>query len=289
MRLPRPLRLLAALTATGGVALGVMLLGQVAAHAPQVDESVVVRADDASRSQQRPPAPAPTPAVTPSDAAPIDPSELDPKQPDPNQSDPAPESSPPALTAAERADREAGVLDREVPAAGSGELIIVSGDDDAPREAERTVEVRVEVEEGLAIDAEAFGDFVMTTLNDPRGWGHQGDLVFARTDGEADMRVVLASPELTDLMCAPLRTVGEYSCGREGHAVLNAVRWSSATDAFLAETTITDYRHYLVTHEVGHLLGHQHRDCPAAGEVAHVMQQQTISLQGCHPNGWVAP
>ncbi|QOR72612.1 DUF3152 domain-containing protein [Ruania alkalisoli] len=269
----------------GVVALGVMLMAQVAAHAPQMDQPVVIRADDASRSQQRPPAPAPAPTLAgpSSDGVPIDPA-----QPDPIQPDPVPET-PPALTAAERADREAGVLDREVPAAGSGELIIVSGADDAPQEAERTIDVRVEVEEGLAIDAEVFGDFVMTTLNDPRGWGHQGDLVFARTDGEADMRVVLASPELTDRMCAPLRTVGEYSCGREGHAVLNAVRWANATDAFLAEATITDYRHYLVTHEVGHLLGHQHRDCPAAGDVAHVMQQQTISLQGCQPNGWVAP
>lgn len=194
----------------------------------------------------------------------------------------------PTRSPAQRADARAGVRDRDVPEAGEGTLRIVPGAQDAP-DAEEVLEVRVEVEDGLPVDARAFATFVMDTLNDPRGWGHDGSVAFARTDGDADLRVVLASPDQVDQMCAPLQTAGLYSCGRYGHAALNAVRYAQGTEDFLADGSITAYRQYVITHEVGHLLGHQHRPCPGEGELAPVMQQQTISLDGCRPNPWPAP
>jgi len=142
------------------------------------------------------------------------------------------------------------------------------------------------VEAGLDIDPVAFAATVMATLNDPRGWGADGSVSFARTDGEAQVRVVLASPDTVDDMCAPLNTRGIYSCGRYGHAALNHTRWVSGADEF---TDMTQYRQYLVNHEVGHLLGRQHVQCPAAGQVAPIMQQQTISVAPCLPNGWPFP
>lgn len=196
----------------------------------------------------------------------------------------------PTLSPAQRADRRAGVLDRDIPDSASGDLEIVPGHSRAPHpNADQVRTVRVEVEEGLPIDGEVFAQFVMNTLNDDRSWGHDGSLSFARTDDDADIRVVLASPDLVDQMCAPLRTVGEYSCGRYGHAALNAMRYAQATEEFLAGGSVTAYREYVVNHEVGHLLGHPHRACPGAGEVAPVMQQQTITLDGCTPNAWPAP
>ncbi|UFU03944.1 DUF3152 domain-containing protein [Ruania suaedae] len=278
---PRAFAVLAAVVLT---AIAVVLAGGQHAAGPQLSGGAVDRSSESSRGAARPPSVGP-PRVA--DAGPELLADAGAAAPSPSPT--ATPSPTPTLTAREEADLAAGVLDREVPASASGELTVVPGEVEAPQEAQRTITVRVEVEEGLAIDGEVFGEFVITTLNDPRGWGHDGSVTFARTDGEAEMRVVLASPDLTDRMCLPLRTVGEYSCGRDGHAVLNAVRWAEATEAFLAEASITDYRHYLVTHEVGHLLGYQHRDCAGAGERAHVMQQQTISLQGCRPNGWVAP
>ena len=46
----------------------------------------------------------------------------------------------------------------------------------------------------------------MATLNDPRSWGRGRSTSFARTDGDAEMRVLLASPKTVDALCAPLRT-----------------------------------------------------------------------------------
>lgn len=212
--------------------------------------------------------PAPTPAPTPTQAPP----------PDPNAVDAA------GLTAA---DRAAGLTSRAVPTSGAGELVVVPGSAEAPNPgAARVVRVRVEVESGLDIDPALFAATVLATLNDPRGWGADGSVSFAWTDGDADVRVVLASPDKVDEMCAPLDTVGRYSCGRNGHAALNHTRWVDGTDEF---SDRTQYRQYLVNHEVGHLLGHRHVECPADGAVAPVMQQQTVGVAPCVPNGWPFP
>lgn len=183
-------------------------------------------------------------------------------------------------------DVAAGLLSLAVPASAGGDLIVVPGSEPAPLP-ERTVRtVRVEVEAGLEVDGPLFAGMVMDTLNDPRSWGAEGEVTFARTDGDADLRVVLASPQKIDEMCAPLETRGIYSCGAYGHAALNHMRWVQGTDEF---TDLTQYRQYLVNHEVGHLLDRRHEDCPGAGQVAPVMQQQTIRVAPCLPNAWPYP
>ena len=134
---------------------------------------------------------------------------------------------PPGLTAQ---DVAAGLLvGGRARGRGAGTFVVVPGTDPGPGTgAVRTV--RVEVEDGLAVDGAAFAATVMATLNDPRGWGADGSLSFARTDGDAELRVVLASPTTVDALCAPLRTGGEVSCGRAGTRSLNLRRWVQATD-----------------------------------------------------------
>lgn len=195
--------------------------------------------------------------------------------------------TPPVDDGLMASDRAAGLLSAEVPASATGTLVVVPGASEAPVPERPVQTVRVEVEEGLPVDGEVFARTVLEILNDPRGWGADGSVSFARTDAEdADLRVALASPALTDQMCAPLETVGLYSCGAYGYAVLNFLRWSTATEEFADRT---QYREYLVNHEVGHLLGHGHEDCPGEGEVAPLMQQQTVVVAPCVPNGWPFP
>ncbi|WP_307858161.1 DUF3152 domain-containing protein [Cellulomonas fulva] len=211
--------------------------------------------------------PAPTPAPTPT---------LAPSAP------PAPTPTPTGLP---RQDRDAGLLSDDVPESASGDLVVVPGSDPGPGTG-AVHSVRVEVEDGLDVDAEVFADFVMSTLNDPRGWGADGSLSFARTDEPAEIRVVLASPDLTDAMCAPLLTRGEVSCGRGGHATINFRRWVEAIPEYGNDRW--SYRRYVVNHEVGHLLGHPHEQCPGAGELAPVMHQQSYGVAPCVPNPWPA-
>ena len=190
---------------------------------------------------------------------------------------------PPGLTAQ---DVAAGLLSPEVVEAAAGTFSAVPGTDPGPGTgAVRTV--RVEVEDGLLVDGPAFAATVMATLNDARGWGADGSVSFARTDGDAELRVILASPATVDDLCAPLDTGGEVSCGTNGRAVLNLRRWVRATQEYGADKS--GYRQYLVNHEVGHLLGHRHERCPGAGQPAPLMQQQSYKAAPCTPNPWPFP
>ena len=139
----------------------------------------------------------------------------------------------------------------------------------------------VEVEGSLRVDRTAFARRVTAILRDRRSWGE----AFQRVgSGPVDLRVTLASPGLTDYLCAPLLTNGIFSCAQGGRAVLNAERWLHGAAAY--GNDLRRYRIYMVNHEVGHLLGRGHASCPAAGARAPVMMQQTKGVAPCRPNAW---
>jgi Protein of unknown function (DUF3152) len=199
---------------------------------------------------------------------------------------PPPTPTTPDPDAPTAADQQAGILRRTVPPAGGGEFDVAPGAVPAPGAGEvRTV--RVEVERGLPVDRDVFAAFVLTTLNDPRGWGHAGTMSFARTDGDAAITVVLASPDTSGELCGDVEGGGMLSCRNGSRAVLTFQRWVGGTDEYAGN--LTGYRQYVVNHEVGHALGHGHELCPGPGQPAPVMQQQTLGLNGCTQNSWPYP
>lgn len=152
---------------------------------------------------------------------------------------------------------------------------------------------KVEVEEGLAPGLRGYGaDFaavVARTLGDPRGWGHGGRMSFQRvSSGRVSFTVTLAGPATTDRLCRPLQTRGIFSCyDSRGRAVINAMRWRDGARTYRGH--LAEYRQYVISHEVGHALGHGHvTGCRADGR-AHTMLQQTKSLFGCTRNAWPYP
>lgn len=180
----------------------------------------------------------------------------------------------------------------EMPSAGSGVFTVATGIAAAPDAGRRVVTVLVRTEDGIPVEASAFADEVMRILNDPRGWGAVDAVSFARTDvdAEAEIVITLASPATTDELCGELPTNGYTSCGRGRPVNINGDRWVEGAAAFMnAGGTIEEYRAYVINHEVGHSLSHPHEQCPAPGQLAPIMLQQTLTVGSCVPNGWPRP
>lgn len=171
---------------------------------------------------------------------------------------------------------------------------------DPGRAGVRTVTYVVEVEDGTDTSSfgggDAFASMVDATLADPRSWTAETDdpVVFRHVSvsdaGAPDLRIRLTTPETTRTLCGGeirLETScfvgggdasGEMSgAAGEGRVIINLARWVRGALPFQGD--VGSYRQYVVNHEVGHGLGHAaHRPCPADGDLAPVMMQQTLSL-----------
>ena len=151
----------------------------------------------------------------------------------------------------------------------------------------------VEVEDGIGMDGPTFAAAVEATLGDPRSWGHDGAMSFQRVGaaeaaaGDYDFKVSLISPGSMETYCPGVGTGGYTSCRYGERAVINLARWETAVPDYAGD--VATYRQYVVNHEVGHALGNGHQQCPGPGQLAPVMQQQTLGLQGCAKNAWPYP
>lgn len=148
-----------------------------------------------------------------------------------------------------------------------------------------TYTVSVEAATGLDVDETAA--LVEETLSDPRGWASEG-VGFEQVDEGAAFNLVIATPDTVDQLCLPLQTEGKFSCANHGRVTINVDRWLNSTPDWPIES-VRDYQHMVINHEIGHIMGLEHVGCPGFWEMAPVMMQQTISLDGCVATPWVNP
>lgn len=142
------------------------------------------------------------------------------------------------------------------------------------------------IERTLSDRAAEFSAKVDAVLGDARGWNNAG-LTLVRVNEGADVTVLLAKPSTVDKLCAPLNTGGVLSCTARRRAVLNFYRWTRGAASWPDD--LDGYRGYLINHEVGHLLGARHVRCPAPGQPAPVMMQQTKRVTPCVPSNTPRP
>ncbi|WP_236829760.1 DUF3152 domain-containing protein [Blastococcus sp. KM273128] len=148
--------------------------------------------------------------------------------------------------------------------------------------AERTVTYTVSTRGAVSGDLGHFTDVARDALTDPRGWSLGGTVAFQQVASGSDFDLVLAAPSV--IAAASPGCSAQWSC-RVGRSVyINDERWRLGTASW--PHGIDTYQRYVINHEVGHWVGIGHTDCPSAGRTAWVMQQQSISLQGCHANVW---
>ena len=141
------------------------------------------------------------------------------------------------------------------------------------------------VEDGIGIEPARAAEEVAGILADERGWRTTDAASFEHVadPATAEFTISIASPPLVDELCLPARTNGRWSCRVGEDVVLNSDRWLHRTPTY-GDTSV--YRAYMINHEVGHLLGHDHERCGGEGLAAPVMLQQSIDLGGCLPNAW---
>lgn len=135
----------------------------------------------------------------------------------------------------------------------------------------------------VSSDLATFSAEANQTLNDPRGWARLG-VSFKEIPSGGQFSLLLTSPSVLGSVpgCG-----AEWSCRSGTSVMINDTRWTNASTSWnQAGGNLRDYRHMVVNHEVGHWLGHGHLHCSAAGALAPIMQQQSISLEGCTFNPW---
>lgn len=134
-----------------------------------------------------------------------------------------------------------------------------------------------------AIDKNYHSEFhflVSVYLNDPDGWNSKG-YSFESVENNPDVLICLATPSMIEKACGLPRNL---SCAimRGDKMYLNSNRWFNGSKE--SGLDLENYRQYMVSHEIGHILGFDHKSCPCPGCLAPIMMQQTLGIGKCIPN-----
>lgn len=149
----------------------------------------------------------------------------------------------------------------------------------------RTIFYNVTTRGTITADFAEFKTLANQTLNDSRGWARLG-ITFQQVSSGGSFTLVLSEASQVPTF-APTVCSADWSCQVGNYVIINQNKWLDASDAWNAGGgSLRDYRHMVINHETGHWLRHPHEYCGGAGQLAPVMQQQSIDLQGCKFNPW---
>jgi hypothetical protein len=126
-----------------------------------------------------------------------------------------------------------------------------------------------------------FDFYMMCYLNSPDGWSQDGYSFEPASKDSARVLIRLSSSPTIDKTCG---LSGKLSCAELGgkHMYLNSERWFYGAPK--SGLKLEDYRQYMISHEMGHILGKEHTKCPGKGRLAPIMLQQTKGIAECIPN-----
>ena len=124
-----------------------------------------------------------------------------------------------------------------------------------------------------------FARDVAICLADPDGWEAHG---YQFVDLKSKPQVIIHLSSLKGLEAAGCDHT--LSCAELGgkQMRINEHRWRHGTKR--SGQDLNGYRQYVISHEMGHILGRDHVKCPGPGQPAPIMLQQTLGLHGCLPN-----
>ncbi|MCA9342553.1 DUF3152 domain-containing protein, partial [Candidatus Saccharibacteria bacterium] len=139
------------------------------------------------------------------------------------------------------------------------------------------------------VDASYLGAFrskLQAVYADARGWSLGGAIAFSEVSSNCNYTAWLTRADLVPSFSSTICD-STWSCRVGNNVIINFDRWSNASPAWNnAGGGLDEYRSMVINHETGHWLGFRHRYCEGAGQLAPVMQQQSINLQGCSFNAW---
>ena len=143
----------------------------------------------------------------------------------------------------------------------------------------KLIRYSVTIDTGVNFPLKEFSRDVAIYLSDPDGWESKG-FRFEEVQQRPDVVIHLSSPaELRKVGCD-----GNLSCAELGgkHLRVNSMRWTQGSKE--SKLDLEDYRQYVMSHEMGHILGHDHVKCAGPGQPAPIMMQQTLGIGKSTPN-----
>lgn len=160
----------------------------------------------------------------------------------------------------------------------------------------------IDAEKGIrGVDLAAYQKLVVDTMADARSWSGHGVAVQRVDSGSIDFHVTLTAAMTVRKLCGydiPVETSCYVTSGSvdgldANRVVFNVARWVRGSTAYLGD--LEAYRLYMINHENGHALGHNHAHQCLPGGLAPVMMQQTYGLRStktdklCQANPWPYP